>query len=196
MTSLCRSRPVSSVLSATSVVHNTSSFAGDQSQPIVISDTPSPAVSIITIHSDSEDEDDRKFSAAWWAARLLSLKFCLIWMLFAEMFHFLLQLWNEPEDQRDQLCDRPRFPWLWLVHQQSPEPKDHLSAHRQVHGHHHAVCAHSARGELSPQSCYRWEKTHMLYFKPAVSDFLHVNALLPQQVNKLMKCWFFILHNK
>lgn len=74
MTSLCRSRPVSSVLSATSVVHNTSSFAGDQSQPIVISDTPSPAVSIITIHSDSEDEDDRKFSAAWWAARLLSLK--------------------------------------------------------------------------------------------------------------------------
>ncbi|KAF3860922.1 hypothetical protein F7725_001177 [Dissostichus mawsoni] len=37
--------------------------AGDQSQPIIISDTPSPAVSIITIHSDSEDEDDRKFPA-------------------------------------------------------------------------------------------------------------------------------------
>lgn len=55
-------RPVSSV---TSVVHNTSSFAGDQSQPIVISDTPSPAVSIITIHSDSEDEDERKFPASW-----------------------------------------------------------------------------------------------------------------------------------
>ncbi|XP_029362289.1 homeodomain-interacting protein kinase 1 isoform X2 [Echeneis naucrates] len=57
-------RPVSSVHSATTVVHNTSAFAGDQSQPIVISDTPSPAVSIITIHSDSEDEDDRKFPAA------------------------------------------------------------------------------------------------------------------------------------
>ncbi|XP_070695891.1 homeodomain-interacting protein kinase 1 isoform X2 [Pempheris klunzingeri] len=59
-----RARPVSSVHSANSVVHNTSAFAGDQSQPIVISDTPSPAVSIITIHSDSEDEDDRKFPAA------------------------------------------------------------------------------------------------------------------------------------
>ncbi|XP_052450403.1 homeodomain-interacting protein kinase 1 isoform X1 [Carassius gibelio] len=34
---------------------------GDASQPIIICDTPSPAVSIITIHSDSEDEDDRKF---------------------------------------------------------------------------------------------------------------------------------------
>uniref|UniRef100_A0A8C6STD4 Homeodomain interacting protein kinase 1a n=1 Tax=Neogobius melanostomus TaxID=47308 RepID=A0A8C6STD4_9GOBI len=42
------------------VVHSTA--AGDQSQPIVISDTPSPAVSIITIHSDSEDEDDKKHS--------------------------------------------------------------------------------------------------------------------------------------
>lgn len=41
--------------------HNAPPLAGDQSQPIVISDTPSPAVSIITIHSDSEDEDDRKF---------------------------------------------------------------------------------------------------------------------------------------
>ncbi|XP_072512463.1 homeodomain-interacting protein kinase 1 isoform X2 [Salminus brasiliensis] len=33
---------------------------GDPSQPIVISDTPSPAVSIITIPSDTEDEDDTK----------------------------------------------------------------------------------------------------------------------------------------
>uniref|UniRef100_A0A8C9WV57 non-specific serine/threonine protein kinase n=1 Tax=Sander lucioperca TaxID=283035 RepID=A0A8C9WV57_SANLU len=31
------------------------------SQPIVISDTPSPAVSIITIHSDTDTEDERKF---------------------------------------------------------------------------------------------------------------------------------------
>ncbi|XP_019967066.1 homeodomain-interacting protein kinase 1 isoform X2 [Paralichthys olivaceus] len=59
-----RARPVSSVHSAHTVVHNTSTLGGDQSQPIVISDTPSPAVSIITIHSDSEDEDDRKFPAA------------------------------------------------------------------------------------------------------------------------------------
>ncbi|XP_029994070.1 homeodomain-interacting protein kinase 1 isoform X2 [Sphaeramia orbicularis] len=59
-----RARPVSSVHSAATVVHNTSTVAGDQSQPIVISDTPSPAVSIITIHSDSEDEDDRKYPAA------------------------------------------------------------------------------------------------------------------------------------
>uniref|UniRef100_UPI0037E8BD4F homeodomain-interacting protein kinase 1 n=1 Tax=Semicossyphus pulcher TaxID=241346 RepID=UPI0037E8BD4F len=59
-----RARPVSSVHAASTVVHNTSAFAGDQSQPIIISDTPSPAVSIITIHSDSEDEDDRKFPAA------------------------------------------------------------------------------------------------------------------------------------
>ncbi|XP_029973812.1 homeodomain-interacting protein kinase 1 isoform X2 [Salarias fasciatus] len=57
-----RARPVSSVQSS-SVVHS-SSLAGDVSQPIVISDTPSPAVSIITIHSDSEDEDEAKFPAA------------------------------------------------------------------------------------------------------------------------------------
>nr|XP_043894663.1 homeodomain-interacting protein kinase 1 isoform X2 [Solea senegalensis] len=59
-----RARSVSSVHSATTVVNNTSTCAGDQTQPIVISDTPSPAVSIITIHSDSEDDDDRKFTAA------------------------------------------------------------------------------------------------------------------------------------
>uniref|UniRef100_A0A3Q4G3S0 non-specific serine/threonine protein kinase n=1 Tax=Neolamprologus brichardi TaxID=32507 RepID=A0A3Q4G3S0_NEOBR len=48
------------------------SFAGDQSQPIVISDTPSPAVSIITIHSDSEDEDDTKFPAACQRTNVIS----------------------------------------------------------------------------------------------------------------------------
>nr|XP_040048389.1 homeodomain-interacting protein kinase 1 isoform X1 [Gasterosteus aculeatus aculeatus]XP_040048390.1 homeodomain-interacting protein kinase 1 isoform X1 [Gasterosteus aculeatus aculeatus] len=56
-----KARPVSS---ATTAVHNASAPAA-QSQPIVISDTPSPAVSIITIHSDSEDDDDRKFPAAY-----------------------------------------------------------------------------------------------------------------------------------
>ncbi|XP_055725874.1 homeodomain-interacting protein kinase 1-like isoform X2 [Salvelinus fontinalis] len=34
------------------------------SQPIIISDTPSPAVSVITIHSDSDEEDERKFHPA------------------------------------------------------------------------------------------------------------------------------------
>ncbi|XP_048033950.1 homeodomain-interacting protein kinase 1 isoform X4 [Megalobrama amblycephala] len=52
-----RARPTSSQQPASLVAHN----CGDASQPIVISDTPSPAVSIITIHSDTEDEDDRKF---------------------------------------------------------------------------------------------------------------------------------------
>ncbi|TSY83921.1 Homeodomain-interacting protein kinase 2 [Bagarius yarrelli] len=33
-------------------------------QPIIISDTPSPAVSVITIHSDSDEEDERKFNPA------------------------------------------------------------------------------------------------------------------------------------
>uniref|UniRef100_A0A673HMS1 non-specific serine/threonine protein kinase n=1 Tax=Sinocyclocheilus rhinocerous TaxID=307959 RepID=A0A673HMS1_9TELE len=50
-------RPTSSQQPAPSVAHS----CGDASQPIIISDTPSPAVSIITIHSDTEDEDDRKF---------------------------------------------------------------------------------------------------------------------------------------
>uniref|UniRef100_A0A4W5RFU6 non-specific serine/threonine protein kinase n=1 Tax=Hucho hucho TaxID=62062 RepID=A0A4W5RFU6_9TELE len=58
-----RARPVSSLQTAAPMVHNTPlpSLSGD---PIVISDTPSPAVSIITIHSDTEDEDDGKFPAA------------------------------------------------------------------------------------------------------------------------------------
>lgn len=56
----CSSRPVSAV-HPTSVLHATS--AGDQSLPIIISDTPSPAVSIITIHSDSED--DRRSPVSW-----------------------------------------------------------------------------------------------------------------------------------
>ncbi|XP_048872179.1 homeodomain-interacting protein kinase 1 isoform X2 [Brienomyrus brachyistius] len=40
---------------------NSPAYNAVLSQPIIISDTPSPAVSIITIHSDTEDEDDRKF---------------------------------------------------------------------------------------------------------------------------------------
>ncbi|XP_077385521.1 homeodomain-interacting protein kinase 1 isoform X2 [Festucalex cinctus] len=41
-----------------------SSLMATLSQPIVISDTPSPAVSIITIHSDTDTEDERKFHPA------------------------------------------------------------------------------------------------------------------------------------
>uniref|UniRef100_A0A4W4EQ01 non-specific serine/threonine protein kinase n=1 Tax=Electrophorus electricus TaxID=8005 RepID=A0A4W4EQ01_ELEEL len=40
------------------------SYTAAFSQPIVISDTPSPAISVITIHSDSDDEDERKFHPA------------------------------------------------------------------------------------------------------------------------------------
>ncbi|XP_041954942.1 homeodomain-interacting protein kinase 1-like isoform X3 [Alosa sapidissima] len=58
-----RARPVSCLQPAATLAHNPG-FNGDQSQPIIISDTPSPAVSIITIHSDTEDEDDRKFPPA------------------------------------------------------------------------------------------------------------------------------------
>lgn len=59
---LCSSRPVAPV-PPTSVLYST--VTGDQSQPIIISDTPSPTVSIITIHSDSEDDADRKSSVPW-----------------------------------------------------------------------------------------------------------------------------------
>uniref|UniRef100_A0A8C2J051 non-specific serine/threonine protein kinase n=1 Tax=Cyprinus carpio TaxID=7962 RepID=A0A8C2J051_CYPCA len=40
------------------------SFSAILTQPIIICDTPSPAVSVITIHSDSDDEDERKFHPA------------------------------------------------------------------------------------------------------------------------------------
>lgn len=72
-------------------------------------------------------------------------------VLFCWNGHLLLQLWNKPEDQRDQLCDGTRLPWLRLLHQQPPEPQDHLTAH-QVSGHHHALCEEPARGEHKPQS--------------------------------------------
>ncbi|KAG1927600.1 homeodomain-interacting protein kinase [Pimephales promelas] len=54
---VCVCVPTSSQQPASLGTHN----CGEASQPIVISDTPSPAVSIITIHSDTEDDDDRKF---------------------------------------------------------------------------------------------------------------------------------------
>ncbi|XP_057702063.1 homeodomain-interacting protein kinase 1 isoform X4 [Corythoichthys intestinalis] len=59
-----RNRGIStaSVLSANAVT--SSSLMATMSQPIVISDTPSPAVSIITIHSDTDTEDERKFHPA------------------------------------------------------------------------------------------------------------------------------------
>ncbi|KAI5093602.1 homeodomain-interacting protein kinase 1-like isoform X2, partial [Silurus meridionalis] len=40
------------------------SYHAALSQPIIISDTPSPAVSVITIHSDSDEEDERKYHPA------------------------------------------------------------------------------------------------------------------------------------
>uniref|UniRef100_A0A3B3S1S2 non-specific serine/threonine protein kinase n=1 Tax=Paramormyrops kingsleyae TaxID=1676925 RepID=A0A3B3S1S2_9TELE len=61
-----RARPKSLLQPSAHVVHNSPllnspAYNAVLSQPIVISDTPSPAVSIITIHSDTEDEDERKF---------------------------------------------------------------------------------------------------------------------------------------
>ncbi|KAL4623761.1 homeodomain-interacting protein kinase 1-like isoform X1 [Arapaima gigas] len=61
-----RARPMSLLQTGASVVANSPlltspTYGGVLSQPIIISDTPSPAVSIITIHSDTEDEDERKF---------------------------------------------------------------------------------------------------------------------------------------
>ncbi|XP_037346299.2 homeodomain-interacting protein kinase 1 isoform X4 [Pungitius pungitius] len=57
-----RNRGIStaSLLSSSGVTPPTATW----SQPIVISDTPSPAVSIITIHSDTDTEDERKFHPA------------------------------------------------------------------------------------------------------------------------------------
>ncbi|XP_061640730.1 homeodomain-interacting protein kinase 1-like isoform X4 [Phyllopteryx taeniolatus] len=59
-----RNRGIStaSLLSTNGVT--SSSLMATLSQPIVISDTPSPAVSIITIHSDTDTEDERKFHPA------------------------------------------------------------------------------------------------------------------------------------
>ncbi|EHB07477.1 Homeodomain-interacting protein kinase 1 [Heterocephalus glaber] len=49
-----------------SPVHNTSSYNSlvpvqDQHQPIIIPDTPSPPVSVITIQSDTDEEEDNKY---------------------------------------------------------------------------------------------------------------------------------------
>uniref|UniRef100_A0AAX7UKV8 non-specific serine/threonine protein kinase n=1 Tax=Astatotilapia calliptera TaxID=8154 RepID=A0AAX7UKV8_ASTCA len=101
------SRPVSSVQSATNVVNSTS-FAGDQSQPIVISDTPSPAVSIITIHT----------SFSIWSPYVALLSFPQLLVvsnknvIFKTFYSssFLPQLWNKSENQCDQLCDCARLP--------------------------------------------------------------------------------------
>ena len=62
----------------------------------------------------------------------------------------LLQLRDQPEDQRDQLRDGTRLPRLRLLHRQSPQPQGRLPA-CQVSGHHHALCEEPARREHNPQ---------------------------------------------
>ncbi|TMS19378.1 Homeodomain-interacting protein kinase 2 [Larimichthys crocea] len=57
-----RGLSTASLLSSSGVTPPNSSAT--LSQPIIISDTPSPAVSIITIHSDTDTEDERKFHPA------------------------------------------------------------------------------------------------------------------------------------
>uniref|UniRef100_A0A8C1XC54 non-specific serine/threonine protein kinase n=1 Tax=Cyprinus carpio TaxID=7962 RepID=A0A8C1XC54_CYPCA len=49
---------------SSSALVGSQSFSAILTQPIIICDTPSPAVSVITIHSDSDDEDERKFHPA------------------------------------------------------------------------------------------------------------------------------------
>uniref|UniRef100_A0A8C1M835 non-specific serine/threonine protein kinase n=1 Tax=Cyprinus carpio TaxID=7962 RepID=A0A8C1M835_CYPCA len=49
---------------SSSALVSSQSFSAILTQPIIICDTPSPAVSVITIHSDTEDEDERKFHPA------------------------------------------------------------------------------------------------------------------------------------
>uniref|UniRef100_A0A8C5D066 Protein kinase domain-containing protein n=1 Tax=Gadus morhua TaxID=8049 RepID=A0A8C5D066_GADMO len=56
--SLCSTRG----LSTTSLLSSSDVTPAVLSQPIIISDTPSPAVSIITIHSDTDTEDERNVS--------------------------------------------------------------------------------------------------------------------------------------
>ncbi|XP_060898053.1 homeodomain-interacting protein kinase 1-like isoform X3 [Labrus mixtus] len=51
-------------ISTASLLVTPASSNAIMSQPIIISDTPSPAVSIITIHSDTDTEDERKFHPA------------------------------------------------------------------------------------------------------------------------------------
>ncbi|XP_020489962.1 homeodomain-interacting protein kinase 1 isoform X1 [Labrus bergylta] len=51
-------------MSTASLLVTPASSNAIMSQPIIISDTPSPAVSIITIHSDTDTEDERKFHPA------------------------------------------------------------------------------------------------------------------------------------
>ncbi|KAJ8259462.1 hypothetical protein GJAV_G00169550 [Gymnothorax javanicus] len=59
-----RLEPTGTVTHKTPLLPNSPAYSAALSQPIIISDTPSPAVSIITIHSDTEDEDERKFHPA------------------------------------------------------------------------------------------------------------------------------------
>ncbi|XP_061912632.1 homeodomain-interacting protein kinase 1 isoform X2 [Entelurus aequoreus] len=59
-----RNRGISTASLLSTNCVTSSSLMATLSQPIVISDTPSPAVSIITIHSDTDTEDERKFHPA------------------------------------------------------------------------------------------------------------------------------------
>lgn len=60
----------SSPLRSTSSSSNVLVPVQEQHQPIVIPDTPSPPVSVITIRSDTDEEEDSKYKPARWAVRL------------------------------------------------------------------------------------------------------------------------------
>lgn len=63
------------------------------SQPIVISDTPSPAVSIITIHSDTDTEDERKFHPSRWGQDTPLHNLTDLWFLKVPLVSYFFHLW-------------------------------------------------------------------------------------------------------
>lgn len=91
---LCLSRGISTASFLSSSGMTPPSSSTTLSQPIIISDTPSPAVSIITIHSDTDTEDERKFHPARWGqdTPLYSLSVCF----FMSPIYFILYVLDTP----------------------------------------------------------------------------------------------------
>lgn len=80
---LCLSRGISTASFLSSSGMTPPSSSTTLSQPIIISDTPSPAVSIITIHSDTDTEDERKFHPARWGQDTPLYSFSVLFFLWA-----------------------------------------------------------------------------------------------------------------
>ncbi|TRZ02976.1 hypothetical protein DNTS_004983 [Danionella cerebrum] len=141
---------------SSSALIGSQSFSSVVTQPIIISDTPSPAVSVITIPSDSEEEDESKFHPA----RLEHLRR------------------PQQQDQCDQLPDRSRFR---LIHGKPSDPSPPEQPHRgyflttaQIPGCGGTLGQNAACGDLNisqdPSSCGQVEHeaclNQNLYVKP------------------------------